>query len=432
MDINKLSLDQCYQILELNEETATLTNIDKNYYKLVGEKLTSGKKLEIITLKQAYLQLTEYYQTKQNIQNQAQQQTYQDYLTNYLNNNLNKLPFRVEIEYLPSHIEIKIKPVKINQKSSLVKLISDLLISGSNVPIKQTKIKGYDHNNQFIWQTEINFQIEAQKLKLNFNNPNNTELLLAEAEIKTNIFAFPIAFLIGLTVSIIEPLSWFISMWIHELGHASIAWFSGYQAMVTFAGTVTSLRRSLFVYLGILFLLGLTYYSSWKEKKKTIMILTIILAIIQFILTWIISRSTYQMLLIFGGIGGEFYLSTLLIIAFYWQLPEKLYWHFWRFIALIFGAITFVSSFLKWHRIKLGKEQITWGTFWGGRGDSGGDLNILNQDFSWTINQIINTYIHLSNLCLLIIIGVYIYFCLKSNPSLLWKIKKLVSKLTKP
>ena len=118
---------------------------------------------------------------------------------------------------------------------------------------------------------------------------------------KTNIYALPLAFLIGFCISFVEPLAWFVGMWVHEFGHGIIAWFSGYRAMVTFAGTVTMLERSHFVYFGILFLLGLMFYSGWKEQKKDAMIIAIILAIIQFILTWVVTRNTYRMLLSVWG-----------------------------------------------------------------------------------------------------------------------------------
>lgn len=269
-----------------------------------------------------------------------------------------------------------------------------------------------DYNNNLIWQEKIIICTGIYAYKA---YKYNTNILLKEAEINTNTYGLPFAFLIAFVVNFIDPLAWFISMWIHEFGHGTVAWLSGYRAMVTFAGTIISPNRSFFVYLGLLILISLTFYHGWKEQKKNTMIGCVILGIVQFILTWKISYSTYEMLLYFGGIGGEFYLSTLLIIAFYWRLPKKFYWEFWRFFALIIGAVTFWGSFTKWHRIARGKDQIPWGTFWGGRGDSGGDLNVLN-DIGWSINKIINIYNTLGFICLLIIVSTYLYYLWKSNP----------------
>ncbi|MGI0480172.1 J domain-containing protein [Geminocystis sp. CENA526] len=410
--MDNLTLEQCYQILNLTEQP-TLEELDHHYYKLIGEKLKSGNKDEINNLKLAYSQLREYCQNKQDNQVEKETKKYQHSLTNSLNQDLKNIGMRVKVQSFPNHLEVIIKNVKISKKLLTTKLIYDSL----NHILKDTEqdviISSIGTKNNLIWQEKIKI---CTGIYAHNAGKYNTEILLKEAEIKTNTYGLPIAFLIAFAINFIEPLAWFISMWVHEFGHATVAWFSGYRAMVTFAGTIISFDRSLFVYFGILILIGLTFYSGWKEQKKTTMIVCIILAIMQFILTWKTSYSTYRMLLYFGGIGGEFYLSTLLIIAFYWRLPEKFYWEFWRIFALVIGATTFWGNFTKWHRISKGKADIPWGTFWGGRGDSGGDLNVLNNEVGWSANQIINTYNTLGFICFLVIIGTYLYFLWKSNP----------------
>lgn len=410
--MDNLTIEQCYIILELNDQ-ATLEDIDHSYYKLIGEKLKAGNKEDINSLKQAYNQLKEYCQNKRNNQIEKETKKYQNFLTNSLNKNLKTIGLRVKVQYSPNHLEIIVKNVKISKKTLTIKLIYDRLNHLLKDTEKDVIISSIDTKNNLIWQDKIKI---CTGIYAHNAGKYNSEILLKEAEITTNLYGLPMAFLIAFAINFINPLAWFISMWVHEFGHATIAWFSGYRAMVTFAGTIISFDRSLFVYFGILILISLTFYSAWKEQKKTTMIVCLILAITQFILTWKTSYSTYQMLLYFGGIGGEFYLSALLIIAFYWRLPEKFYWEFWRFFALIIGATTFWGNFTKWHRIGKGKADIPWGTFWGGRGDSGGDLNVLNNEVGWSADQIINTYNTLGFICFLIIIGTYIYYLWKSNP----------------
>ncbi|BAQ65446.1 molecular chaperone DnaJ [Geminocystis sp. NIES-3709] len=409
--MDHLTLDQCYQILNLSP-TSTLEDLEKNYYKLIGDKLKSNNKEDINNLKQAYTQLTEFYQNQQENNIEKERKESEKFITNSINQQLKNIGLRVKVKSFTNYLEIVIKNVKNNKKILTTKLIYDSL----NHILKNTEINvlisSVDQKNNLIWQEEIKV---CTGIYAHNAGKYNTEILLKEAEITTNTYSLPIAFLIAFAVNFIDPLAWFISMWVHEFGHATVAWFSGYRAMVTFAGTIMSFNRSLFVYFGILILIGLTFYSGWKEKKKTVMIVCVILAIVQFILTWKTSYSTYQMLLYFGGIGGEFYLSTLLIIAFYWRLPEKFYWEFWRFFALVIGTIVFWGNFTKWHKISVGKAQIPWGTFWGGRGDSGGDLNVLNNEVGWSTEQIINIYNTLGFICLLVIIGTYLYYLWKSN-----------------
>ncbi|MBL1209760.1 J domain-containing protein [Geminocystis sp. GBBB08] len=410
--MDNLTFEECYKILNLTSE-ATLPDIEESYYKLVGEKLKTGNKQDLIDLKHAHSQLIQFYQNDQENQINKEKKEYDNYLTKTINHQLKNLGIKIKVISYPQYLQVVINNVKIVKKEVLTKIIYDNLKHILKDAERAVIISNFDHKNNLIWEEKLKIctGINAHKAQ-----KYNTAILLAEAKINTNTYALPIAFLMAFVINFVEPLAWFISMGVHEFGHGTIAWFSGYRAMVTFAGTIISDDRSLFVYFGILTLLFLTFYSGWKERKKNTMIISVILVIIQFILTWKTSYTNYQMLLYFGGIGGEFYLSTLLIISFYWRLPDRFYWEFWRFIALIIGATSFWGSFTKWHRISVGKEQIPWGTFWGGRGDSGGDLNVLNHEVGWSINQIINTYNTLGFICLLIITGIYLYFLWKSNP----------------
>ncbi|MTF40629.1 J domain-containing protein [Cyanobacterium aponinum] len=421
--MDNLSIEQCYKILNIDNDL-TLAEIDKHYYSLVAEKLKSGEKEELVSIRQAYLQLTEYKQKEQKNKEKTQTKQFDIYLTKTLNKELLYLGVRIKVESYPDHILLKFRNLTKIKKSQIVKLVYDYL---TKLIKEETKIVliNFGHKNQIIWQTEFKIlpNISPDKLA-NYNQ----DIFLAEAEIKTNTYALPIGFFIAFAINFIDPLVWFISVWIHELGHATLAWFSGYRAMVTFAATIVSFEHSLFVYFGILFLLLLTIYSTWKENKKYIIIFLVFLIFLQFILTWTISRSTYGMLLAFAGIGGEFYLSTLFIISFYWNLPQRFYWEFWRYIFLIWGMITFWGSWTRWQKIKVGKSQIPWGTFWSGRGDSGGDLNILRNQHDWGIERIINTYNTLGFICFLVILFVYFYNLWISNPNLRLRVNKMFSK----
>ncbi len=425
--MNDLDPEKYYQIFNLTTH-ATLEDLEQSYLKLVGKKLREGSKEELESLKQIYAQLKDYIQQEIEQQQEAQKQAYQHHLTELINSHLRSYNLKVKVNCQENYLEIIVN-ARQAKSSQRAKNLVEYVLQQIHLPaVKSAKVIGIKADQSRIWEKELRIYRDLNQI---INVDKRTELLLEEAERNTNTFALPIAFLIAFSVSFIEPLAWFIGMWIHEFGHATIAWLSSYRAMVTFAGTITQLEQSNFVYFGILILLGLLFYSAWKENKKVTMVMAVILAIIQFILTWVISRSTYQMLMIWGGIGGEFYLSTLLIIGFYLKLPEKLHWDFWRYFALIIGSITFWSSFGKWHNIRVGKEQVPWGTFWGGRGDSGGDMNILNQDYNWTIQQIIDTYNNLGNICLLIILGFYVYFLMQSRPILWFKIKQKFSEFFK-
>ena len=418
MDENQL--EEYYQILNI-DKSASIEEIEQSYFKLVGKKLTEGKKEELANIKLAYHQLIEYLQKKQEQEQEQQQKEYQQHIANLVNNHLKNTRIRVKVKSERDHLKIIINARLAGNQKKATTLIYNILQYLQLPSVQKVKLIAIKADRSLVWEEDL---IVYQDINQVTNIKDRHQLLLQQAEKNTNTYALPFAFLIAFGISFAEPLAWFIGMWVHEFGHGTIAWFSGYRAMVTFAGTVTMLERSHFVYFGILFLLGLLFYSGWKEQKKSAMVIAVILVITQFILTWVVSRSTYRMLLSFGGIGGEFYLSTLLIIAFYFKLPEKLHWEFWRYFCLIIGSVTFCSSFSKWNNISLGKDRIPWGTFWGGRGDSGGDLNILNQEFGWSSTQIIDTYNFLGDICLFIMIGFYFYFLTQSYPHWWFYIRK--------
>lgn len=239
-----------------------------------------------------------------------------------------------------------------------------------------------------------------------------------------NRAALPIAFAIAILAQILvfpRFLLIGIQIWIHEFGHATVAWLAGHAATpLPFGWTNISEDRSPIVYICVLLLMLILFRSGWREQKKSAMVMAVVIAIVQFYMTWLMPEHTYDTLISFGGVGGEFYLSTLLIVCFYFPLPDKFRWDFWRYLFLLFATYTFTASFSMWHNIKTGAAEIPWGTMLGGQGDAGGDMNNLSS-MGWSDAQIVNTYSQLGNVCLFVSIGFYIFFLLKSLPNRSWR-----------
>ena len=240
----------------------------------------------------------------------------------------------------------------------------------------------------------------------------------------SNAAVFPAVFMIAVVLNA-NPLARFLlrglHIWVHEFGHATVAWLSGYQAIpLPFGWTNTSLDQSGFVYFGILLLFSLLFWSGYRERRRWPMVLAIALVLLQFCMTWVLSSSAYRMLMAFGGIGGEFYISTLLLISFYFPLPNYWQWEFWRYPVAMAAAYTFWHIFDLWRHIQAGQEAIPWGTLWDGVGDANGDMNILSSQYGWTDGRIIHTYMALGNVCLWLLVGVYIYFLIRQNHLLVY------------
>ncbi len=244
---------------------------------------------------------------------------------------------------------------------------------------------------------------------------------------RVNALAYPVALILAVLINASPLLVIFfpLQIWIHEFGHATVAWLCGRRALpLPFGWTNVIPDRTWWVYVGILFLLGVLVWHSWRERLRWPIFLAGAIAVVQFYMTWIMSDWQYEMWLSFGGIGGEFYLSTLLMVCFYFKFPDQWRWDFWRFVFLIIAAATFFDSFWLWHHIDRGLADVPWGSIFGGAGDSNGDMNRLNGQFGWSVAQIVDTYTGLGNLCLIILLGAYLVFLVKLNPQIWYGIRQ--------
>ncbi len=271
---------------------------------------------------------------------------------------------------------------------------------------------GLTRDRKISWRAQVSYVPQPQSEQVAFNrfsfdNP------------RVNLLAIPIAFLIAIVLNFsfffILMLPWHI--WVHEVGHASAAWAAGFRAMpLPFGWTSISNHRHWLVYLGVLFLLGVWFWQGYKERRIWVMVTAVVFAAIQFYMTWLITEDQAFMWISFAGIGGEFYLSTFLLVSFYFPLPDRLRWDIFRFGVIVLAAATLLNSFWQWHLIDVGLSDIPWGSMLGGRGDANGDMNRLRLDYAWTPEQIIASYRRLGEICLLTVGGVYTLFVIRGNP----------------
>jgi hypothetical protein len=205
-------------------------------------------------------------------------------------------------------------------------------------------------------------------------------------------------------------------VWIHEVGHASVAWLSGRPALPLPLGwTNIQHEKSLLIYSGVLLALGALAVSGWRERKAWPIVLAAALLGTQTYMTWFLSEDRAHLWMIFAGVGGEFYLSAAMIGLFYLELQERFKWGGCRYVVLFIGAASFFESFALWRKVKSGLEGIPYGSMINGENDGGGDMNILVNGFHWTQHRIIFTYTHLADACLVMLIIVYAIFNLRLN-----------------
>ena len=203
-------------------------------------------------------------------------------------------------------------------------------------------------------------------------------------------------------------------VWLHELGHATVAWLTGKRALpLPFGWTSVADEKSLFVYFGVLFLLVVLFVAGARERKIWPMLLAVVLALAQATMTWQLPAHRAQLWLSFGGVGGEFYLAAAMMALFYVQLPEKFKWGACRYVVLFIAAASFSESYTFWKKVKRGTEGIPYGSMINGEEDGAGDMNVLHDGYGWTQREIIHTYNHLADACVIALLVVYLVFALR-------------------
>ncbi len=199
-------------------------------------------------------------------------------------------------------------------------------------------------------------------------------------------------------------------VWVHEFGHATVAWLSGHRALPLPIGwTNYGEERSAFVYFGVLFLLGVLAWVGWRERKIWPVLLAVALVPLQAWLTWRLPEHRRELWLAFGGVGGEFYLSAAMLGLFFVQLPEKFRWGACRYVCAFLGASTFLNVWLLWRKIARFEETIPYGSMVNGEEDAGGDMNIL-REHGWRETQITHVYTALGFWCIVGVAVVWLVF----------------------
>jgi len=187
---------------------------------------------------------------------------------------------------------------------------------------------------------------------------------------------------------------------VHEFGHATAAWLSGWRATpLPWGWTPVEPVHSNFVYAGLLALFVLLFAAGVKERKIWPMLIAVAGAGLQYWMTWRLSDDRKNFWMIFGGVGGEFVLSTLLMMAFWLRLPDKFKWGAVRYLFFLIGAAAFLAIWQRWQEIYPGREEIPFGSMINGEEDGNGDMNRLMDDYGWTKFKIRRTYWLLGRWC---------------------------------
>jgi len=196
----------------------------------------------------------------------------------------------------------------------------------------------------------------------------------------------------------------FLSMWVHESGHAVTAWFCGYPAFPGPWKTPVGNEKSLLVVALLLAALGTWLYRRAREQKWGAASAAGMLIVLQLALTLLLSPTHARALFTFGGDGGCFVLGTLLMTTFYLPAdhPLRREWLRWGFLAI--GAAAYCDAFQTWWAARSNSDAIPFGEI---EGVGLSDPSKLTEVYGWSVHQVVSRYLVLAFACLAMLAVVY-------------------------
>ena len=195
------------------------------------------------------------------------------------------------------------------------------------------------------------------------------------------------------------------TMPVHELGHATVAWFCGFNAVPTLWKTLSPSDRgiaaSFVLFVGIV---SLANYGR-RNMHNGWVIVAAFLLLMQAIGTLMIAERDAEQYILFGGDGGGMVLATLLMLSFYFGKETQLYTGGLRWGFLGIGAAGFADMFMTWWRSASDRLQVPYGLTGGEPTDA---FKLINYH-TWSWEQLISRHVTVGVLCLLVLLAFYLW-----------------------
>lgn len=196
----------------------------------------------------------------------------------------------------------------------------------------------------------------------------------------------------------------FLSMWLHELGHAVTAWLSGFSALPGPWRTSIADDRSIVMSLLLFGALGALGYKAWRARRFGVVAGAAAVVLLQLVCTFGLRAERARALITFGGDGGGLVLGTLLFLTFYARPGSYVHKHWLRWGFLVIGAFGYMDPMVQWWRASRDADTIPYGEM---EGVGTSDPTRLVDDFGWSEKQLVGRYVTLGTICLVVIVAAY-------------------------
>jgi hypothetical protein len=198
----------------------------------------------------------------------------------------------------------------------------------------------------------------------------------------------------------------FLSMMVHEVGHAVTALWAGFGAAPMPWKTAITPDRMLLV-TALIALLTVGLGARWYVAKKWHLVAVAgALLLAQYVMTFTWSKNQATIAFTFGGDGGAMVLGTALMLTFFAGRDTQIYQGALRWGFLVIGAAAFVDTFATWWAARTDQSVIPFGEI---EGVGLSDPSKLVRIYQWEVDDLINRYVTLGCACLAVLTAVWIW-----------------------
>jgi len=224
----------------------------------------------------------------------------------------------------------------------------------------------------------------------------------ARRELKYRILALPLALLVARLVAGtgFRIAAGMLAMVLHESGHAITAWLTGRWAVPLLWVTPHGQERSWYIVLALAAAIIFGGFKAWKAQRWRWVVAAGAVLTLQLIALCLPAGA----LIVFFGDGGAMVLATILMATFYAPRESALYKNWglrWGLLAI--GALSFMHVFLLWSGPY---EDLPFGEI---EGVNLSDPSLLTEMYGWSVIQMVDRYVHLGELCLVALSGLYLW-----------------------
>lgn len=232
----------------------------------------------------------------------------------------------------------------------------------------------------------------------------------ARMELSIRLYAIPAALVaakIVMASSFLHMLSRvFLSMWIHELGHAATAWLCGFIAIPGPWRTIVPDARNFVVPVLVAGGIGWLTFRGYSTRKRSLLIGAGVLFAAQLKGTFALNADTARALITFGGDAGCFVIGSLLMASMYADPDTQIHRGWLRWGFLVIGAVAFMDTFDTWWSARTDLTTIPFGE---NEGSGPSDASVLVDEYNWDALDLVNRYLKLAGACAVALGAVYVY-----------------------